>query len=295
MLDRDLRPAPRHAVQQPDPIVPCGAAVRTAGLVDDAANAFQGLDMIGVLSQRILDLGLFEHGVDAAQSVRLRVGHPIKAVERVVEIGQALVVGPMTLSFFRGQDRIIHGLLGLVAPTKVKRQQFRDFIGTSAIKFLERLPHGAMIGAAMPLEQTSIGRFLRQRMPKDVGSPFGLDTLIDEFETAELAQLGFEGLRAIPHRPQQPQRELPADDRRDLKKLLCLLGQSIDPRHHDIMDRVRHHQIRSKVSRFARVEGQLLEKKRITVALGDDFLGYQVDQTLHPKHRSNDIDAVVPG
>ena len=113
--------------------------------------------------ERELDLCLFDHGVDAAQPVRLRVGHRVEAVERVVEIGQGLTVGPAALRFFRRQYRVVDGLLGLVAATKVKRQQFRDFFCATAIELFERVSDGAVTGAAMPLEQAPIGRFLRQR------------------------------------------------------------------------------------------------------------------------------------
>ncbi len=50
----------------------------------------------------------------------------------------------------------------------------------------------------------------------------------------------------------------------------------------------------AKVPRLAGVQCQLLEKKRIAVGLGDDFLGHQVDQMLRPEHRANHLNAVVP-
>jgi hypothetical protein len=45
--------------------MPTGAMVWMAGLVDDAADFFQGLKVLGVLSQRIFDLGLFEYSIYA--------------------------------------------------------------------------------------------------------------------------------------------------------------------------------------------------------------------------------------
>ena len=65
--------------------MPTGATARVAGFVYDAADFFQSLKVLGVLAQRIFDLGLFEHRVDAAQPVRLRVGQPVEPVKRVLE------------------------------------------------------------------------------------------------------------------------------------------------------------------------------------------------------------------
>jgi hypothetical protein len=111
-------------------------------------------------------------------------------LERVIEIGQRFVIGLAALGFFCSQNRVIDGLLGAVAPTKVKGQQFRDFFRAAAIQLLERMFDGAVMGtAAMSLEQATIGRLLGQRMPKDISAALGRGTLGDEFE---LAQLGFE-------------------------------------------------------------------------------------------------------
>ena len=41
------------------------------------------------------------------------------------------------------------------------------------------------------------------------------------------------------------------------------------------------------------MQRQLLEKKRVAVGLGDNFLGHQVDEMLDPQHRANHPDAVV--
>src|SRR5882672_2506953 len=139
MLDRYIGSPTCQAVKEASPIMPSGAAARVVGLVHDAADCFQGLNVFRVSTERKLYLGLFEHGVDAAQPIRLRVRHRIEAVERIAEIGQRLVVGPTALSFFRRQYRVIDGLLSLVAPAEVECQQFRDFLGTAAIQFFERV------------------------------------------------------------------------------------------------------------------------------------------------------------
>ena len=81
MLDRDIRPPPSQAVQEAGPVMPSGAAARVAGLVDELANSSERLDVLGVPPERIFDLGLFEHGVDAAQPVRLGVGQRVEAAE----------------------------------------------------------------------------------------------------------------------------------------------------------------------------------------------------------------------
>src|SRR5215510_14423985 len=83
-----------QAVKEASPIRPGGAAARIIGLVHNATNFFEGSDVLSMVPQCKSHLGLFEHGIDAAQSVRLRVWHRLEAVERVNEIGQRLTVGP---------------------------------------------------------------------------------------------------------------------------------------------------------------------------------------------------------
>ena len=177
----------------------------------------------------------------------------------------------------------------------MQRQKFCDLALAAAVKLLERMSDGAVIGAATALEEVAVGGFLRQRVTKDVNRPLGLAALVDEFETAELAQLVFGRAGTVPHRVQQGQREFPADHRSDLQQPLGLLRQPIDPRHHDIVDRVRNHQVRADVPRLAGIQCQLLEKERIAICLGDDFMGDQVDEVLGAEHRADHLNAVVPG
>ena len=114
----------------------------------------------------------------------------------------------------------------------------------------------------MSLEQAPVGCFLRQRMTKDIRASLGRDALGDEFETDQLAQLRFQRARPLPHRTQQTEREFPADHRGDLEKLFRFVRQAIDARHDDVMDRVRHHQVGSKVLCFTRVQRELLQEER---------------------------------
>src|ERR1700730_234566 len=131
-------------------------------------------------------------------------------------------------------------------------------------------------------------------MAKDVYDPITYDALIDEFETIELAEQAFQRRRVPPYGGQQAHRELPADDRGNLQKPFGLLGKPIDARHHNIVDRIRHHLDGSKVLRLAGMKGQLLEKEGKARRLGDDLLGGQFDEPLDVKHRADDVDTVVP-
>ncbi len=78
--------------------------------------------MLCVPPERVFDLGLFKHGIDTPQPVRLRIGHIAEMVERIVEIIQRVAIGPSALRLFRGQDRVIDRLFGIVAAAEVKRQ-----------------------------------------------------------------------------------------------------------------------------------------------------------------------------
>ena len=204
------------------------------------------------------------------------------------------MIGPAALRFFGRQDRVIDRLFRVVAAAEMKRQEFRDFVDAAGIEFLERMSDGAVMGPAMPFEQTSVRGFLRQRMAKHVDRALGLDALVDEFETDQLAQLVFYRPAALPHGIQQAKREFPSDHRGGLEKPFGFVRQSVDPRHHDVVDRIRDHEIRAQIPRLAGMQCQLLEEKRIAVAFGDDFLGQQVDELLRPKHRADHQDAVVP-
>ena len=95
--------------------MPGRAPTRVVALVDKTAYLIEGLDVLGMPAEGELDLGLLDDGVDTAQPVGLGVGQQVEAVERVVEIGQRLAVGPAALRFLGGQDRAIDGLFRFVA------------------------------------------------------------------------------------------------------------------------------------------------------------------------------------
>src|ERR1700731_1557317 len=124
-----------------------------------------------------LTSALVEDGVDAAQPVRIAVGHCVQTAMRVVEIHQRIAVGPAALRFSCGEDRVIGCSFSLLAPAKVKRQQFRDRLGATVVESFERLSDRGMMGAAMPLERAAIGGFLGQGMAKGVDRTLGLDPL----------------------------------------------------------------------------------------------------------------------
>src|SRR5260370_31274924 len=102
-------------------------------------------------------------------------------------------------------------------------------------------------------------------MAENIACAFRFDALVEKFETDQLTELGFERPRPLRHRVQQAEGEFAADHRGGLEKLFCLVRQPIDARHHNIMDRVRNHEGRSKV--LARVKRKLLEKERVAVSL----------------------------
>ena len=82
MIDRDVRSASSEYVQKTGPVTPSGTTARIVGLVCNVANFIEGLDLLGVPPEGEHDLGLFQDCIDATPPVRLRIGHPIKPVER---------------------------------------------------------------------------------------------------------------------------------------------------------------------------------------------------------------------
>jgi len=94
-------------------------------------------------------------------------------VQRIVEIGDRLVIGPAALRFLSREDRIIDGFFRFVAATEMQCQQFRDFVAATAVKLLERVTDGTVIEAAMPLEQAAIRGLLGQGVTKYIDRPLG--------------------------------------------------------------------------------------------------------------------------
>jgi hypothetical protein len=113
--------------------------------------------LLGVSSKRVFDLGLLRHRVHATQPVRLRIGHRIETVQRIVEIGPRLAVCPAVLRFFGGQFGVVDRLLGIVAVTEMEFQQLCDFVDAPSIDLFERPPDGALISSAMLLPGLSNG------------------------------------------------------------------------------------------------------------------------------------------
>jgi len=50
VFDRDVRPVPRHAIQQADPTMPVGPMMRITNLFYGVADRLQGFNIIGVLA-----------------------------------------------------------------------------------------------------------------------------------------------------------------------------------------------------------------------------------------------------
>src|SRR5262245_58729240 len=96
----------------------------------------------------------------------------IEVVQRVVKIRYRLAVSPTASCVFRGHYRVVYCVLGFVAPTKVKGQQFCNFVGAIGIQLFERVSDSAVESAAMALKQASVYRLLRQRVSKYINSLF---------------------------------------------------------------------------------------------------------------------------
>src|SRR6516162_5674241 len=165
--------------------MPSGPARRVSSRIHDATNFFERTDVLGVTSQCVLHLGLIEYGVDAAQPVRLRIGHGIEEAQGVAEIGQSLGVGPTALGFLCRKYCVIYGLFRLLAAAEMKGEQFGDLVAAVAVEVFEGVADSAVICPTMALEEAPIGRLLRQRVAKDVNSPVGDNPLIEEFEAGE--------------------------------------------------------------------------------------------------------------
>ena len=125
-----------------------------------------------------------------------RIGQGIEEAQSVAEIGQCLGVGPTALRFLCGEYCVIYRLFGLVAAPEMKGEQFGHLVAAVAVELFEGVSDSCRDVRCDGVEEAPIGRFLRQRMAKDINSPVADDALIEEFETIELAATD---LRSAPH------------------------------------------------------------------------------------------------
>src|ERR1700748_2749570 len=84
ILDRNLCISSGQCVQKRAPVVPGRAAARVAALVYERTDRVESLDLVGMLTERELDLGLLDHGVDAPAPVCLAVGQQVEVMQRIV-------------------------------------------------------------------------------------------------------------------------------------------------------------------------------------------------------------------
>src|SRR5262249_27967764 len=93
--------------------------------------------MIGVSAQGELHLGLLQNGVNAAQPVRLCIGHRCKALERSVEVGQGFGISPAPLRLLSSEDGVIDGLLVLCTASEVVGQKIEHLLSAASEQLLE--------------------------------------------------------------------------------------------------------------------------------------------------------------
>lgn len=86
MLDCSIGSPACQAVKEAGPRMPSRAAARVFGLVYNATNCLQRLNLFRVLTKREFYLSLFQHGVNSAKLVGFGVRHRVEAVERVAEV-----------------------------------------------------------------------------------------------------------------------------------------------------------------------------------------------------------------
>ena len=109
-------------------------------MVDELANLIECLDVLGMLAESELNLGLLDYCVDPTQPVGLIDGQQIEALQCVVEITQRFAIGPAALRLLGCQDCIIDRFFCFVAAPEVQCQQFCDFVRAAVIKLLEASP-----------------------------------------------------------------------------------------------------------------------------------------------------------
>ena len=158
--------------------MPSGAAARIAGVLSDRRGSVRARRCARVLPQCEFNLGLFQHGVDAAQPIGIAVGQSIEPAQRVVEIGHRFAVGPAPLNF-GGQNGVVDGLFGVVAAAEMQCQPLGDFLGAAYIKRLDHLPDAGVKEPAVAFEQAGVGGLLDQRMAEDIGSAFAVGPLVN--------------------------------------------------------------------------------------------------------------------
>src|ERR1700720_2564492 len=140
--------------------MPSGTAAWIVRIPHNVTDVVQILDVLDMLPERKFDIALLQHGVDAAQPVRLGIGHRLEPPQRILEIRYRLAVGPPALRLFRGENGVIDALFRLIAAAEMKGQSVGDLPNTVLEKRFGRRADRRMQQAAVALEQAGIGGFL---------------------------------------------------------------------------------------------------------------------------------------
>ena len=159
---------------------------------------------------------------------------------------------------------------------------------------------------AAPLHQErGIGHVLGEGVLEHVGQLGEEPALVDQLERGQLAQEPVGPLADLGEAVDEAAREFATDDRGELERALGGLGQTVDPRGDDVLDRARNgdlaHGPGELVARphpsqrptlFQRLD-QLLDVERIALRLAADQPAQRVGQGVGGQHGGHHACAVL--
>ena len=268
--DGHVQPRTRHVMQEPRPRVPRRLSGRVGDRVHEVLDAFQRLDLLGVLTDGELDLRLLHDGVDPPGGVRLGARHGAEPLQRHLEMADGLGVGPPPLGLLAREDRIVDGLLRFIASFEMVRDELDDLVEAVGIELLQPHPACRVEPPAAAFQHSVVRHLLRQRMLEGIQTLGTLGAQEDEVQVLQVPKATAHLIGGRLEKPgQQGDPEPTADHRRTLQRLLERIRQPVDAGRDDIVDRRRHRHIRPREPCLARVDDDAARLLQLTEDLLD--------------------------
>src|ERR1700720_1938201 len=126
---------------------------------------------------------------------------------------------------------------------------------------------------ALHLEQTVVCHFLSQRVLEAVGGVLAGCSLVQEFESLKLLEMGGQLGCLCPHGLEHSARYHTPENGGRLEQALRLFGQSLDPRLEHTLHCLRHGDVGAKLAALRDRSRDLLEEEWIALGPAQNDLG----------------------
>ena len=250
--DGGLRARAGDTVEEARPVVPPRAAGRVGRRIDQRPDLLERSHLLRMPTERKLDLRLLDDSVDSTEAVRLRVGHRLETLERILERGEGFGVCPAPLRLGGGEESVIDGFLGLRAPPEVVREKLHHVIDPPGVELLEAAPGGRVVLASAALQHARIHHVLGQRVLEAVHQLGFLCARKDEVEAMELPEMPGDSIRDdLEDAREQGHSKASPHDCRPLERVLERFREAVNAGRDDVVDGRRDRHVGAPEPRLA--------------------------------------------